>query len=183
MGYEFLIAAQYINKDHWQGGWPNQLTLLPLQYTSYSSLVQRPRLTTTFWEDESTLCYQVDTQGVCVARRQDNNMINGTKLLNVAGLSRGKRDGILKNEKDRVVAKVGAMHLKGVWIPLARAKTLANQFNISDALYPIFEDNPSSFLCPSQCRQLQDVPIAYRTESFTEVDPSFSIQQSYTGLF
>jgi hypothetical protein len=42
-------------------------------------------------------------------------MINGTKLLNVAGMSRGKRDGILKNEKGRVVVKVGAMHLKGVW--------------------------------------------------------------------
>lgn len=46
---------------------------------------------------------------------QDNNMINGTKLLNVAGMSRGKRDGILKSEKARAVVKVGAMHLKGVW--------------------------------------------------------------------
>lgn len=43
-------------------------------------------------------------------------MINGTKLLNVVGMSRGKRDGILKNEKGRVVVKVGAMHLKGVWL-------------------------------------------------------------------
>lgn len=42
-------------------------------------------------------------------------MINGTKLLNVTGMSRGKRDGILKNEKSRVVVKVGSMHLKGVW--------------------------------------------------------------------
>ena len=50
----------------------------------------------------------------------DNNMINGTKLLNVCGMSRGKRDGILKNEKERIVVKVGAMHLKGVWcVPLA----------------------------------------------------------------
>lgn len=46
---------------------------------------------------------------------EDNDMINGTKLLNVTGISRGKRDGILKNEKGRVVVKVGAMHLKGVW--------------------------------------------------------------------
>lgn len=30
----------------------------------------RPRLTTTLWEDESTLCYQVDSRGICVARRQ-----------------------------------------------------------------------------------------------------------------
>ncbi|KAI8058954.1 transcription regulator HTH, apses-type DNA-binding domain-containing protein [Gilbertella persicaria] len=75
----------------------------------------RPKVTTNLWEDENTLCFQVDAKGVCVARRQDNDMINGTKLLNVVGMSRGKRDGILKNEKGRVVVKVGAMHLKGVW--------------------------------------------------------------------
>lgn len=97
-----------------------------------STPMQRPKLTTTVWEDEGTLCYQVDAKSVCVARRQgmflyiqiihtnnnikkDNDMINGTKLLNVVGMSRGKRDGILKNEKGRVVVKVGAMHLKGVW--------------------------------------------------------------------
>lgn len=45
----------------------------------------------------------------------DNDMINGTKLLNVAQMSRGKRDGILKNEPSRAVIKVGSMHLKGVW--------------------------------------------------------------------
>lgn len=45
----------------------------------------------------------------------DNHMINGTKLLNVAGMTRGRRDGILKSEKLRNVVKIGPMHLKGVW--------------------------------------------------------------------
>lgn len=45
----------------------------------------------------------------------DNHMINGTKLLNVAGMTRGRRDGILKSEKTRHVVKIGPMHLKGVW--------------------------------------------------------------------
>ena len=45
----------------------------------------------------------------------DNHMINGTKLLNVAGMTRGRRDGILKSEKMRHVVKIGPMHLKGVW--------------------------------------------------------------------
>lgn len=85
------------------------------QYSTQLPLAGRHRVTTTLWEDEGTLCFQVDARGVCVARRHDNNMINGTKLLNVCGMSRGKRDGILKNEKERVVVKVGAMHLKGVW--------------------------------------------------------------------
>ncbi|KAL9554508.1 hypothetical protein PS6_003378 [Mucor atramentarius] len=108
--------------------------------------MQRPKLTTTVWEDEGTLCYQVDAKSVCVARRQDNDMINGTKLLNVVGMSRGKRDGILKNEKGRVVVKVGAMHLKGVWITFTRAKDLATKFKIADILYPLFVEDPSIFL-------------------------------------
>ncbi|KAI8143881.1 transcription regulator HTH, apses-type DNA-binding domain-containing protein [Fennellomyces sp. T-0311] len=111
-----------------------------------SASLARPKLTTTVWEDEGTVCYQVDAKGICVARRADNEMVNGTKLLNVVGMSRGKRDGILKNEKDRVVIKVGAMHLKGVWITLRRAKYLATKFRICDLLYPLFEDDPKKFV-------------------------------------
>ncbi|KAI9259302.1 transcription regulator HTH, apses-type DNA-binding domain-containing protein [Sporodiniella umbellata] len=107
----------------------------------------RPKVTTNIWEDEGTVCYQVDAKGICVARREDNDMINGTKLLNVVGMSRGKRDGILKNEKGRVVVKVGAMHLKGVWIPFQRARELATKFKILEFLYPLFTDDPSAFLC------------------------------------
>lgn len=75
----------------------------------------KPRVTATLWEDEGSLCFQVEAKGVCVARREDNNFINGTKLLNVAGMTRGRRDGILKSEKTRHVVKIGPMHLKGVW--------------------------------------------------------------------
>lgn len=116
------------------------------QYNTSMPVAGRHRVTTTLWEDEGTLCFQVDVKGVCVARRHDNNMINGTKLLNVCGMSRGKRDGILKNEKERIVVKVGAMHLKGVWIAFNRAKQLAEQHGIADALYPLFEPNIQSFL-------------------------------------
>jgi len=54
-------------------------------------------------------------------------MINGTKLLNVAGMTRGRRDGILKSEKVRHVVKIGPMHLKGVWcgIPPLESDRLA----------------------------------------------------------
>ncbi|ORE04766.1 apses-domain-containing protein [Rhizopus microsporus var. microsporus] len=186
------------DKEHWQERWPGHLvratlpTLPPvhshLQYSPYPLRMHRPRLTATLWEDESTLCYQVDTRGICVARRQDNNMINGTKLLNVAGMSRGKRDGILKNERGRVVVKVGAMHLKGVWIPFARAKTLATQFNILDALYPIFADDPVSFLYPSHFYQLHNGPAINpyqrgQTESSAEVNNSISPVKQYPGEF
>ena len=98
----------------------------------------RPRVTTTMWEEEKTLCYQVDANNVSVVRRADNNMINGTKLLNVARMTRGRRDGILKSEKVRHVVKIGSMHLKGVWIPFERALSMAQREGIVDLLYPLF---------------------------------------------
>lgn len=61
----------------------------------------------------------------------DNHMINGTKLLNVAGMTRGRRDGILKSEKLRHVVKIGPMHLKGVWYVEVPSKTTAESTNMS----------------------------------------------------
>ncbi|KAE8131387.1 apses transcription factor StuA [Aspergillus pseudotamarii] len=106
----------------------------------------KPRVTATLWEDEGSLCYQVEARGVCVARREDNHMINGTKLLNVAGMTRGRRDGILKSEKIRHVVKIGPMHLKGVWIPFERALEFANKEKITDLLYPLFVHNIGGLL-------------------------------------
>ncbi|EKD12893.1 APSES transcription factor StuA [Drepanopeziza brunnea f. sp. 'multigermtubi' MB_m1] len=76
----------------------------------------------------------------------DNHMINGTKLLNVAGMTRGRRDGILKSEKQKHVVKIGPMHLKGVWIPFERALELANKEKITTALYPLFVHNIGALL-------------------------------------
>ncbi|KAJ8662815.1 hypothetical protein O0I10_000991 [Lichtheimia ornata] len=141
----------------------------PCYGSSPPGLLARPKLTTTAWEDEGTLCYQVDAKGICVARRADNHMVNGTKLLNVVGMSRGKRDGILKNERGRVVIKVGAMHLKGVWISLHRAKFLANKFRIADLVYPLFEDSPRNFVYHPSTTSSPPI-IADRPASMFEAD-------------
>lgn len=106
----------------------------------------KPRVTATLWEDEGSLCFQVEANGICVARREDNHMINGTKLLNVAGMTRGRRDGILKSEKNRHVVKIGPMHLKGVWIPFERALEFANKEKITEKLYPLFVHNIGALL-------------------------------------
>ncbi|PHH70091.1 hypothetical protein CDD82_7348 [Ophiocordyceps australis] len=106
----------------------------------------KPRVTATLWEDEGSLCFQVEARGICVARREDNHMINGTKLLNVAGMTRGRRDGILKSEKIRNVVKIGPMHLKGVWIPYERALDFANKEKITELLYPLFVHNIGALL-------------------------------------
>ena len=73
-------------------------------------------------------------------------MINGTKLLNVAGMTRGRRDGILKSEKIRHVVKIGPMHLKGVWIPFERALDFANKEKITELLFPLFVHNIAALL-------------------------------------
>jgi hypothetical protein len=42
----------------------------------------KPRVTATLWEDEGSLCFQVEAKGVCVARRE------GTRPLYPADLTR-----------------------------------------------------------------------------------------------
>jgi enhanced filamentous growth protein 1 len=39
----------------------------------------KPRVTATLWEDEGTLCFQVDVKGTCVARREGKHTY-GTSL-------------------------------------------------------------------------------------------------------
>ncbi|KAE8442130.1 hypothetical protein EG329_003836 [Mollisiaceae sp. DMI_Dod_QoI] len=148
----------------------------------------KPRVTATLWEDESTLCFQVDVKGTCVARREDNHMINGTKLLNVAGMTRGRRDGILKSEKLKHVVKIGPMHLKGVWIPYDRALDFANKEKITELLYPLFVHNigallhhpinrgygTASYNDASQLAQLAQIPRSHeqlRSPPQTHIQP------------
>lgn len=45
----------------------------------------------------------------------DNHMINGTELLNVAGITSGLTDEILTREKTKLIVKIGPRHLRGVW--------------------------------------------------------------------
>lgn len=100
--------------------------------------VVKPRIATTYWDDEKTLCYQVEANGILVSRREDTNFVNGTKLLNLAGMSRGKRDGILKTEKIKKVVKIGSMNLKGVWVPFERACEIARNEGLDQLLFPLF---------------------------------------------
>jgi hypothetical protein len=120
--------------------------------------------TTVLWEDEGSLCYQVEARGVLVARREDNHMINGTKLLNVTGMLRGRRDALFKSEKTRHVVKIGPMHLKGVWITFERALELANQHNITEQLYPLFVRDIAS-ITPQPANPRPDKPTVSQSQS------------------
>ncbi|KAI0244121.1 basic helix-loop-helix transcription factor, partial [Massospora cicadina] len=112
---------------------------------AYQEPYMAPKLSAVQWEDERTYCFQVECHNIVVARRNDTHFVNGTKLLNVVGMTRGKRDGILKGEPGRHVIKSGSMALKGVWIPLQRAKQLAKEHGVFTKLYPLFEPDIESF--------------------------------------
>jgi enhanced filamentous growth protein 1 len=36
----------------------------------------KPRVTATLWEDEGSLCFQVEARGICVARREGENVFD-----------------------------------------------------------------------------------------------------------
>lgn len=56
-------------------GVPNQGGMQP-GYQGYDTTGQiappgmKPRVTATLWEDEGSLCFQVEARGICVARRE-----------------------------------------------------------------------------------------------------------------
>lgn len=108
---------------------------------------RRPKIQTVQWDEEGTLCYQVKANNVLVSRREDDDYINGTKLLNATSMTRGKRDGILKNEKSKEgkVVKVGSMSLKGIWIPFERALELARNEGVDKLLHPLFVKDLKTF--------------------------------------
>lgn len=69
----------------------------------------------TIWEDEGTLVSSVEWAGVAVPRREDNNMVSGTRLLNAAGRSRVTRDAVLAAGKTKHVVETGPTRFMGVW--------------------------------------------------------------------
>lgn len=133
--------------------------------TKLEEEANQPLIKTAFWDDENTVCYQVEVDGVLVSRREDNNYINGTKLLNVAGLSRGKRDGMLKLERHKSIVKVGSMNLKGVWLPYARACEIARNLGIKNKLYPLLRDDLSEYFKQEGVHLKRDDIIVFGEEN------------------
>ncbi|KAJ8655444.1 hypothetical protein O0I10_008938 [Lichtheimia ornata] len=119
-----------------------------------------PTLAAFYWEDQSTLCYHLDVNGILVSRRHDNDMVNGTKLLNLTGISRTRRDTILRGIENGVVIRVGPLHLKGIWIPYHSALELANGYDIMDRVRPLFVENPSEVVSWAATAQYNRLPAS-----------------------
>ncbi|KAH8929476.1 apses-domain-containing protein [Atractiella rhizophila] len=137
----------------------------------------RTKLTVLRWdrpECASIEIFQVESRnGIVVSRRADNDMVNGTKLLNVGGFTRGRRDGILKNIKDhRDVVKSGPMNLKGVYISLEKARQLAATHELLDELCMLFSLVESVF----DAKSVRTVPL-FETD-ISKYAPKFDTSSS-----
>lgn len=82
---------------------------------------------------------QTVVAGVKVTRRMDTDMVNGTKLINVTRMTRGRRDCILRHERVKQIVTRGPVHFKGVWLPLERSVAIARMLQIYGPLKPLFD--------------------------------------------
>lgn len=94
-----------------------------------------------YWSTDGIFYYCMKINNVSVCRRSNDSYINGTKLLNAANLTRGRRDGMLKKTKDKFIVRNGIAPLRGVWIPLSVAQDFAKIEGIEDLTYPLLENN------------------------------------------
>lgn len=94
-------------------------------------------------EDTSDHGAQDERKGnFTVGRRLDNDKINGTKLLWAAGFkSRTQISKKLSRVKGRQAVKQGQRIFMGSWIPLPSALKIADEYGVTDSIYPLFVGN------------------------------------------
>lgn len=91
-----------------------------------------------YWMEQDTYCYQFELGPHRICRREDTHFINASKLIRLAPMTRGRRDGILRSEKVRYITRKGQTDFKGVWVPFERAKYLAVLANIFSHVQALF---------------------------------------------
>jgi len=151
------------------------------QATNEKKKEEEPKLILIPWEDKNTFVFQLKVGTLTLSRRIDNHTVNGTKLLNIGGLTRGRRDGILKNEKERNVIKHGPLNLKGVWIPLSRARLITEKHKITPEINIILEDDPSKYLDEDSQMELKGKYEPYMRVKDRYADDDY-ISNKYSGV-
>jgi enhanced filamentous growth protein 1 len=132
-----------------------------------------PRVTATLWQQQGTLIFSVELNGVSVTRREDNDMVNGYQLLRAAAAASVDDRSAMPDPETKDTAErhekltqeistflepndtrhdvfgddmAPGEHLKGVWIPLRKALELANEKGITEKLFPLFVNRISELL-------------------------------------
>jgi hypothetical protein len=86
--------------------------------------------------------YEFIINDVAIMRRKRDSWVNGTQILKAAGLNKLKRTKILEKQVhhgDHEKVQGGYGRYQGTWIPLERARILAHDFGVADALAPILD--------------------------------------------
>ncbi|KAK6507447.1 transcriptional regulator swi6 [Arthrobotrys musiformis] len=89
--------------------------------------------------------YEMTVNNVAVMRRRDDDWLNATQILKVAGVEKGKRTKVLEKEiLTGVHEKVqgGYGKYQGTWINFERGKEFCRRYGVEDVLRPLLEYNP-----------------------------------------
>ncbi|KAF8975703.1 hypothetical protein BGZ46_008916 [Entomortierella lignicola] len=84
---------------------------------------------------------------VVVMRRMDSDLVNATSMFNAAYPSisheiEEKENDHVQSKYDAVVEKAGSGVLTGVWVTIAQAKELAQEYGIDQFIQPLLEAPP-----------------------------------------
>ncbi|TGZ81578.1 apses-domain-containing protein [Ascodesmis nigricans] len=94
-----------------------------------------------------TPVYEFIAKGIACMRRRSDSWINATQILKVADFDKPQRTRILEREVQRGThekVQGGYGKYQGTWVPLDRARQIAQQYNVEDILMPIFNFRPST---------------------------------------
>jgi len=86
--------------------------------------------------------YELTVEDNSVMRRRSDGWVNGTHILKVAGVEKGRRTKILEKEvhhERHEKIQGGYGKYQGTWVPVERARTLAHDFGVGEVLAPILD--------------------------------------------
>ncbi|EPS43471.1 hypothetical protein H072_2517 [Dactylellina haptotyla CBS 200.50] len=89
--------------------------------------------------------YEMTVNNVAVMRRRDDDWLNATQILKVAGVEKGKRTKVLEKEiLTGVHEKVqgGYGKYQGTWINFDRGREFCRQYGVEEPLRPLLDYNP-----------------------------------------
>ncbi|KAI8381074.1 uncharacterized protein BYT42DRAFT_565148 [Radiomyces spectabilis] len=123
--------------------------------------------------------FEMMVKGVAVMRRRSDSYLNATQILKVADFDKPQRTRILDREVqtgEHEKVQGGYGKYQGTWVPLDRAISLAERYNVKHLLQPMFEfiqgdDSPP--LAPKHVTAVSARPRRTR-EGRTRKNPSVS---------
>ncbi|KAJ6257049.1 Ankyrin-3 [Drechslerella dactyloides] len=89
--------------------------------------------------------YEMTVNNVAVMRRREDDWLNATQILKVAGVEKGKRTKVLEKEiltgtHEKVQGGYGKY--QGTWINFERGREFCRQYGVEEVLRPLLEYNP-----------------------------------------